>query len=157
MQKIVPCLWFDNNAEEAMNFYTSVFKNSKIINRSYYLEGSPGPAGSLMVASFIIEDQEYMVLNGGPYYKMTPGISFYVKCENQEEVDYYWNKLLDGGTPMQCGWITDQFGVSWQIVPTILGEMLNDTDKEKAKRVMDAMLKMIKIEIPLLQKAYNKE
>ncbi len=157
MQKITPCLWFDFNAEDALNFYTSIFHDAKVINRSYYPEGAPGPAGSLLTAILLLEGQEFMVLNGGPHYKFTPAISFYIKCDDQNEIDYYWYKLLENGRADQCGWLTDQFGISWQIVPPLLGEMLTDADSAKSKRVMEAMLKMVKIDIAALKNAYDHE
>ena len=154
MQKITPFLWFDNNAEEAMNFYTSVFKNSKIGKVTRYPEGSPGPAGSVMTGSIQLEGQEFLLLNGGPLFKFTEAISFVVNCETQDEVDQYWNKLTaDGGQEVQCGWLKDKFGLSWQIVPTILPKLLADEDKNKSKKVMEAMLKMKKIDITALQRA----
>jgi len=155
MQKITPFLWFDNNAEEAMKFYTSVFRNSKIGKVSLYPEGSPGPAGTVMVGTFQIEGLEFIALNGGPTFKFTEAISFVVNCETQDEVDEYWEKLTaGGGQEVQCGWLKDKFGLSWQIVPTILNKLLEDKDKEKAKRVMQAMLKMKKIDIEGLKRAY---
>jgi predicted 3-demethylubiquinone-9 3-methyltransferase (glyoxalase superfamily) len=157
MQKITPFLWFDNNAEEAMNFYTSVFKNSKIGKVTRYPEGSPGPAGSVMTGSIQLEGQEFLLLNGGPLFKFTEAISFVVNCESQDEVDQYWNKLTaDGGQEVQCGWLKDKFGLSWQIVPTILPKLLADEDKNKSKKVMEAMLKMKKIDIAALQRAAGK-
>jgi predicted 3-demethylubiquinone-9 3-methyltransferase (glyoxalase superfamily) len=156
MQKITPFLWFDNNAEEAINHYRSIFKNSKIVNISRYGEGGPGPKDSLMTATFQLEGQEFIALNGGPMFKFTEAVSFLVKCSGQEEVDHYWNKLLEGGgTPQPCGWLKDKFGLSWQIVPTILGELLQDKDREKAGRAMQAMLKMQKIDVAALEKAFN--
>jgi predicted 3-demethylubiquinone-9 3-methyltransferase (glyoxalase superfamily) len=155
MQKITPFLWFDNNAEEAMKFYTSVFKNSEIGKVTLYPEGSPGPAGTVMVGTFQIEGLEFIALNGGPMFKFTEAISFVVNCETQDEVDEYWKKLTaGGGQEVQCGWLKDKFGLSWQIVPTILNKLLEDKDKEKAKRVMQAMLKMKKIDIEVLNRAY---
>jgi predicted 3-demethylubiquinone-9 3-methyltransferase (glyoxalase superfamily) len=157
MQKITPFLWFDNNAEEAMNFYTSVFKNSKIGKVTRYPEGSPGPAGTVMTGSIQLEGQEFLLLNGGPLFKFTEAISFVVNCETQDEVDHYWNKLTaDGGQEVQCGWLKDKFGLSWQIVPTILPKLLADEDKNKSKKVMEAMLKMKKIDIAALQRAAGK-
>jgi predicted 3-demethylubiquinone-9 3-methyltransferase (glyoxalase superfamily) len=154
MQKITPFLWFDNNAEEAMKFYTSVFKNSKIGKVSLYPEGSPGPAGTVMVGTFEIEGQEFMAMNGGPMFKFNEAISFTVNCETQEEVDDYWRKLTaGGGQEVQCGWLKDKFGLSWQIVPTILQKLLAGKDRDQAKRVMNAMLKMTKIEIEGLKRA----
>jgi predicted 3-demethylubiquinone-9 3-methyltransferase (glyoxalase superfamily) len=154
-QKITPFLWFNDNAEEAMDFYVSVFKNSKVVNVSRYPEGSPGPAGKVMVASFQIEGQDFMVLNGGPHYTITPGISFMVDCKDQEEVDYFWDNLVEGGEAMQCGWLTDKFGVTWQIIPSILGDLMSDPDPEKSGRVMQALMQMVKIDIKGLQDAYE--
>jgi predicted 3-demethylubiquinone-9 3-methyltransferase (glyoxalase superfamily) len=155
MQKITPFLWFDDQAEEAMHFYTSIFKNSKIGHISRYMEGSPGSVEKVMTATFEIEGQEFMALNGGPLFQFTEAISFLVHCETQEEVDELWEKLTAGGKESQCGWLKDKYGVSWQIVPTALMKMLGDKDAEKAKRVMQAMLKMKKIEIAVLQRAYD--
>jgi len=155
MQKITPYLWFENQAEEAVNYYTSIFKNSKITNVSRYPEGGPGPAGSLMTATFELDGQEFIALNGGPQYKFTEAISFLVNCKSQKEVDELWSKLTEGGEEGPCGWLKDKFGVSWQIIPTALGEMLSDPNPSKAQRVMEAMFKMKKIEIPLLQQAYE--
>jgi predicted 3-demethylubiquinone-9 3-methyltransferase (glyoxalase superfamily) len=157
MQKITPCLWFDGNAEEAMNFYLSVFKNSKALNISRYGDVGPGAKGSVLVAMIQLEGQEFMLLNGGPQYKFTPAISMKVDCENQEEVDYYWNKLTEGGAESRCAWLVDKYGVSWQIVPTILGKLMSDPDPVKANRVMMAMLQMNKIDIAKLQAAYDGE
>jgi predicted 3-demethylubiquinone-9 3-methyltransferase (glyoxalase superfamily) len=155
MQKITPFLWFDGNAEEAMNLYVSTFKNSKIVNVSRYGEAGPGPKGSVMVGTFEIEGQQFLALNGGPQYKFTPAVSFVVNCETQQEVDDYWEKLADGGQVQQCGWLQDKFGLSWQIVPTILGKLLQDKDPAKSQRVMKAMLGMVKIDIAGLQEAYE--
>jgi|SRR5882724_8816776 len=158
MQRITPFLWFDQNAEEAMKFYTSVFRNSMIGKVSLYPEGSPGPAGTVMVGTFQIEGQEFIALNGGPMFKFTEAISFVVNCETQDEVDEYWNKLTaGGGQEVQCGWLKDKFGLSWQIVPTILAKLMDDKDREKAKRVMQAMLKMKKIDIEGLKRAHAQE
>ncbi len=157
MQKITTCLWFDNNAEEAVNFYASVFKSARILNQSYYGEEGPGPKGSLLTATLLLEGQEYMVLNGGPYEAFTHAISFIINCETQEEVDWYWDMLSAGGQIEQCGWLKDKFGLSWQIVPTILGRLLQDNDAVKAGRVMQAMLQMVKIDIEGLKKAYEQE
>jgi predicted 3-demethylubiquinone-9 3-methyltransferase (glyoxalase superfamily) len=155
MQKITPFLWFDDQAEEAVEFYTSIFKNSKLGSVSRYGEESPGVPGKLMTASFELEGQEFMALNGGPIFKFTEAISFFVKCEDQPEIDYYWDKLSDGGEIQQCGWLKDKFGISWQIVPTILGDLLNDPNAEKARNVNKAMLQMVKLDIAGLQKAYQ--
>ena len=155
MQKITPFLWFDDRAEEAMEFYTSVFKNSKIGTVSRFSDEVPGPKGKVMTGTFQIEGQEFMVLNGGPEFKFTEAISFFVHCENQEEVDYLWEKLSTGGEKGQCGWLKDKFGVSWQIVPNILGELMSDPDAEKARRVTKAMLQMTRLDIKLLKQAYE--
>ena len=153
MPKITPFLWFDANAEEAAQFYTSIFKNSRITATARYPEGSPGPAGSVMTVGFELDGQEFTALNAGPIFKFNEAISFVVHCETQAEVDEYWNKLLEGGVESQCGWLKDKFGVSWQIVPDILIEMLQDRDADKAKRVMQAMLGMKKIDIEGLRRA----
>jgi len=148
MQKITPFLWFDDNAEEAVNFYTSVFKNSSINHISRYGEAGPGPKGSVMVADFTLNGQQFFALNGGPVYKFTEAISFTVNCENQQEVDYYWEKLTaNGGSPIQCGWLKDRFGLSWQITPAVMGKLMSDSDPEKAKRVAEAMVKMVKLDV----------
>ncbi len=156
MQKITPFLWFDNNAEEAMQLYVSIFKNSKIGTVSRYGDAGPGPKGSVMLATFELEGQQFMALNGGPHYKLSPAISLYVDCKTQEEVDELWAKLTaDGGKEDHCGWLKDKFGLSWQIIPTVLGEMLSDKDPEKSQRVMKAMLQMGKIDIEVLKQAYE--
>jgi predicted 3-demethylubiquinone-9 3-methyltransferase (glyoxalase superfamily) len=155
MQKITPFLWFDDKAEEAMNFYVSIFKNSKRGRISRYGEAGPGPKGTVMVATFQLDGQEFMALNGGPNFKFTEAISLLVNCETQEEVDTMWERLSEGGQKGQCGWLKDQYGLSWQIVPTALGEMMSDPDPEKSKRVMNAMLKMTKIDIKGLKQAYE--
>ena len=152
-QKITPFLWYTNQAEEAVNFYTSVFKNSKINTLTRYSDAGPGPKGSVMTASFEIEGQEFVALNGGPLYKFTPAVSFVINCETQEEVDHFWEKLSAGGKMDRCGWLTDKFGLSWQVVPKALIELLRDPDPAKSKRVMEAMLQMTKIDIPTLKKA----
>jgi predicted 3-demethylubiquinone-9 3-methyltransferase (glyoxalase superfamily) len=155
MQKITPFLWFNNNAEEAMNYYTSVFKNSKKVDISRNGEGGPGPKGSVMSVTFELEGQMFYALNGGPTYSFTPAISMFVDCKNQEEVDYYWEKLSEGGRKDRCGWLVDRFGLSWQIVPTVLTEMLRDPDPVKASRVMKVMLRMDKLIIKDLKAAYG--
>jgi predicted 3-demethylubiquinone-9 3-methyltransferase (glyoxalase superfamily) len=155
MQKITPFLWFDNNAEEAVNFYISVFINSKVLSTTRYGEAGPGPAGTVLTAAFQLQGQEFIALNGGPHFKFTEAVSFSVNCETQEEVDEYWEKLSEGGEKGRCGWLKDKFGLSWQVNPAVLGEMLQDKDPEKAKRVMEAMLQMDKIDIPTLKKAYE--
>jgi len=154
MQKITTYLWFDDDAEEAMKFYTSLFKNSKILSTSRYPEGSPGKPGTLMTGSFQLDGQEFMALNGGPQFPFTEAISLFVNCETQQEVDDLWAKLTaDGGEESQCGWLKDKFGVSWQIIPKQLGEMIGDKDPAKSKRAVDAMLKMKKIDIKALERA----
>jgi predicted 3-demethylubiquinone-9 3-methyltransferase (glyoxalase superfamily) len=157
MQKITPYLWFDNQAEEAMNFYVSIFKNSKVLSVSRYGEAGPGKKGTVMTATFQLEGQEFHALNGGPEFKFTEAISFLVNCQTQQEVDELWAKLSEGGEEGQCGWLKDKFGLSWQIIPTILGELLGDKDAEKAGRVMQAMLKMQKIDINALKQAYDQK
>jgi predicted 3-demethylubiquinone-9 3-methyltransferase (glyoxalase superfamily) len=157
MEKITPFLWFDNQAEEAANFYTSIFKNSKIVKVARYGEAGPGPAGSAMTVVFQIEGQEFIALNGGPHFKFTEAVSFSVDCKSQQEVDEFWEKLSAGGEEGQCGWLKDKYGLSWQVNPTVLGEMLSDPDPQKAKRVMEAMLKMKKIDIAALQQAYDQK
>ena len=147
MQRITPFLWFDNQAEEAMNFYTSVFKNSRVIGVNRYGEAGPGPKGQVMTATFELNGQEFMALNGGPEFKFTEAISFFVNCETQAEVDELWEKLSAGGEKGQCGWLTDKFGISWQIIPTVLGELLGSKDAERSQRVMAAMLQMNKLDI----------
>jgi predicted 3-demethylubiquinone-9 3-methyltransferase (glyoxalase superfamily) len=154
MQKISPFLWFDSQAEEAAKFYTSIFRNSKLGKMTRYGEGGPGPAGSVLTASFELEGMEFTALNGGPMYKFTEAVSFVVNCETQEEVDHYWEKLTaDGGKEVQCGWLKDKFGLSWQIVPTALPRLLSDPDPAKANRVVQAMLQMVKLDIAKLEQA----
>ena len=155
MQKIVPFLWFDGKAEEAMNFYTSVFKNAKVGGVMRYGEAGPGPKGSVLSATFQLEGVEFTALNGGPAFQFTPAISFFVHCATQTEIDDLWEKLSAGGQIQQCGWLQDKYGVSWQIVPSVLGDMLQDKDPQKANRVMQAMLKMKKLDIALLKQAYD--
>lgn len=153
-RKITPYLWFNNNAEEAMNFYVSIFKNSRITSITRLPEGAPGQAGTLMTGTFELDGQEFMALNGGPQFQFTEAISFFVNCETQEEVDRLWEQLSEGGEIQMCGWLKDKFGLSWQIIPSVLGELFNDKDPEKAKRVMEAMLQMKKIDIARLKAAY---
>jgi predicted 3-demethylubiquinone-9 3-methyltransferase (glyoxalase superfamily) len=155
MPRISPFLWFDNQAEEAMNFYTSVFENSKVGRVMRYGDAGPGPSGSVMTASFEIEGQAFVALNGGPMFRFTEAVSFVVNCETQAEVDHYWDKLVEGGTPQQCGWLKDRFGLSWQVVPAALVDMMGDKDAAKSKRVVEAMMKMVKIDIPTLRRAYD--
>lgn len=155
MLKITPFLTFNNQAEEAVNFYVSVFKNSQILSESRYGEGGPGPKGSLMTATFVLEGQEFTALNGGPHFTFAQGFSILVSCETQEEVDELWEKLSADGEKGPCGWLTDRFGVSWQIIPTALGQLMQDEDPRKAQAVMGAMLQMSKIDIAALKRAYD--
>ena len=157
MQKITPFLWFEKDAEAAVNFYVSVFDDAKITNTARYTEGSPGPVGKVMTIGFTVQGEEFVALNGGPQpeFKFSPAISFVVNCENQQEVDRLWDQLSEGGEKQQCGWLVDRYGVTWQVVPRVLDEMLRDPDPERAKRVMQAMLQMDKIEIKPLEDAYN--
>ncbi len=159
MRKVTPFLWFDNNAEEAAKFYTATFKNSKIKDIAKYdkggAEASGRPLGSVMTVSFEIEGQEFVGLNGGPVFKFSPAVSFMVTCETQEEIDRLWEKLAKGGQEQQCGWITDKFGVTWQICPSGLDKMLQDKDKKKAERAWKAMVQMVKLDIKKLRKAYE--
>jgi predicted 3-demethylubiquinone-9 3-methyltransferase (glyoxalase superfamily) len=151
MQKITPFLWFDGKAEEAANFYVSVFKNSKVVSVS------PGPNGTAMSATFQLDGQDFFALNGGPQFTFTPAVSFFVNCETQQEVDDLWEKLSAGGKEERCGWLKDKYGLSWQIIPSVLGKLLRDKDREKANRVMQAMLQMNKIDIKRLEQAYAGE
>lgn len=155
MNKFITSLWFNTEAEDAMNFYTSIFKDSKILNVSRYTKEGRGQEDSVLTVNFEINGQEFMGINGGPQYKFTPAISFVINCENQEEVDYYWEKLSTEGEEGQCGWLIDKFGLSWQVVPTILGKLMSDPDKEKAGRVTSAMLTMNKLDIAKLKEVYN--
>jgi len=148
-------LWFDNQAEEAMNFYVSIFKNSKVLDVTRYGEAGPGPKGTVMTAKFRLDGQEFVALNGGPQFKFTEAISFVVNCETQKEVDEFWEKLSEGGEKSRCGWLEDKFGLSWQVVPTVLVEMYQDKDPEKSQRVMKAMLQMEKLNIKKLKEAYD--
>ncbi len=154
MQKIVTCLGFDNRAEEAVNFYTSVVKNSKIVSTSRYGEGGRMPKGTLLAASFVLDGQEFMALNGGPPFKFSIGTSVVIKCDTQQEIDDLWERLSDGGEKVQCGWLTDKFGMSWQIVPTLLGQLMNDPNPAKSQAVLSAMLQMKKLEIDTLKEAH---
>jgi len=155
MQKITPFLWFDGKAEEAVNFYVSIFKNSKVGSITRYGDAGPGPKGTVMIATFQLEGQDFIALNGGPQYTFTPAISLFVDCKTQEEVDDLWNKLSEGGKTDRCGWLRDKYGLSWQIVPSTLRELIGDKDPEKSKRVMKAMLQMTKIDIQGLKQAYD--
>jgi predicted 3-demethylubiquinone-9 3-methyltransferase (glyoxalase superfamily) len=152
--KLFPCLWFDGNAEEAMRFYASVFPSVKFLDEMRYTEAGPGPAGSLLAVTVEIEGQRFVALNGGPQFKFTPAVSFLVNCDSQEEIDRLWGRLCEGGTPIQCGWVTDRYGLSWQIVPRALSRMLMDRDAGRAARVARAMFKMIKLDIATLTRAY---
>lgn len=155
MQKITTFLWFDDKAEEAANLYVSLFKNSKITGVSRYPEGSPGAKGTVMTVNFSLDGQEFIALNGGPHYKLTPAISLFVNCETQEEVDDLWDKLSAGGRKDRCGWLQDKYGLSWQIIPTALMRLMSDPDPKKSARVMQAMLQMDKIDIRKLQEAHD--
>jgi predicted 3-demethylubiquinone-9 3-methyltransferase (glyoxalase superfamily) len=155
MQKIKPCLWFDGQAEEAATFYTSIFKHSKITNVSRYGEGGRFPKGTALTVTFQLEGQDFMALNGGPEYKPSPAISLFVNCETQAEVDELWEQLSAGGKPGRCGWLEDKFGVSWQIVPAALGELMQGKDPERSQRVMKALLQMNKLDVEELRRAYE--
>jgi predicted 3-demethylubiquinone-9 3-methyltransferase (glyoxalase superfamily) len=155
MQKIVPFLWFDDQAEEAMNHYISIFPDSKVVSVTRYGDAGPGPKGTVMTVTFQLAGQEFIALNGGPQFKFTEAISLSVNCQTQEEVDELWEKLSEGGEQGPCGWLKDKYGLSWQINPTALGEMLQDPDAEKSNRVMQAMLQMSKIDIAGLRRAYE--
>jgi predicted 3-demethylubiquinone-9 3-methyltransferase (glyoxalase superfamily) len=155
MTTISPFLWFDTQAEQAANLYVSIFKNSKIVKTARYGDAGPGPKGSVMTVEFELDGQRFIALNGGPHFKFNEAVSFSIECETQAEVDEYWNKLSAGGAEGQCGWLKDRFGLSWQVNPTILGEMLADPDPAKSRRAMEAMLEMKKIDIAALKKAYD--
>jgi predicted 3-demethylubiquinone-9 3-methyltransferase (glyoxalase superfamily) len=155
MQKITPFLWFDDQAEDAMNHYVSIFKNSKVRGVTRYGDAGPGPKGSVMTASFELEGHQFTALNGGPRFSFTEAISFVVSCKTQEEVDELWERLSEGGEIQRCGWLKDKFGLSWQIVPVVLIELLSDPDPERSRRVMEAMMQMTKIEIAKLRQAYQ--
>jgi predicted 3-demethylubiquinone-9 3-methyltransferase (glyoxalase superfamily) len=157
MQKITPFLWYETEAEEAANFYVSVFKNSKVKSVSRYGEAGPGPKGSAMTVAFELNGQDFIALNGGPQFKFTPAISFVVSCETQEEIDHYWEKLSAGGRTDQCGWLADKFGLSWQVVPTILGKLMSSGDALQGQRVMKALLQMKKLDIAKLQQAADSQ
>jgi predicted 3-demethylubiquinone-9 3-methyltransferase (glyoxalase superfamily) len=153
MQKITPFLWFDDNAEEAAKFYTSVFKNSKMGDIIHYGEAGPGQAGTVMIVTFELEGQKFTAVNGGPRFKFTEAISMVVNCETQEEIDYFWEKLSDGGEKSRCGWLTDKFGLSWQVVPTVVAELMSDKDPARSQRVMNAVLQMDKLDIAAMKQA----
>ena len=153
MPKITPFLWFNDQAEEAMSFYVSIFKNSKAGSVTRYGDAGPGPKGSVMTANFQLEGLDFTALNGGPQFPFTEAVSFVVHCETQREIDHYWDKLTAGGKPVQCGWLKDKFGLSWQVVPAVLPRLLKDTDPKKSQRVMQALMQMTKIDIARLQEA----
>lgn len=153
MQKITPCLWFDGQAEEAANFYVGIFKRSRIKKVTHYAEGSPGPTGSVMTVVFELDGQEFMALNGGPEFQFNEAVSFIANCEHQAEVDELWERLSEGGEKVQCGWLKDKYGVSWQVVPTALGDLFSDLDPAREQRVMQALLQMKKIDIEVLKQA----
>jgi predicted 3-demethylubiquinone-9 3-methyltransferase (glyoxalase superfamily) len=155
--KITPFLWFNNEAEDAVNFYIAIFKNSKVLSMSRYGAAGPGPKGQVMSATFQLEGQVFYALNGGPLYSFTPAISFFVHCETQQEVDDLWEKLSEGGEKSRCGWLKDKYGLSWQIIPDILGQLLQNKDQAKAGRAMKAMMQMTKIDIKTLQQAFDGE
>ena len=155
IQKITPFLWFDHQAEEAAAFYTSIFKNSKVLTVTRYGESGPGPKGSAMTVAFELEGQMFTALNGGPNFKFTEAISFVVNCESQDEVDEFWEKLSEGGQEVQCGWLKDKYGLAWQIVPTAFLQMIQDTDQERKDRVMKAMMQMKKLDLTALEAAYQ--
>ncbi len=155
MQKITPFLWFNGDAEAAMNFYVCIFKNSKVGRVTRNGAQGPGPAGKVLSASFQLEGQEFMALNGGPQFSFSPAISFFVNCETQAEVDELWDKLSEGGEKLPCGWLKDRFGVSWQVIPTVLGDLMSDPDPVKGARVVQAMMQMTKIDIAALKQAYR--
>ena len=155
MQTITPFLWFDNQAEEAANFYVSIFKNSKVVNVVRYGDAGPGPKGTVMIATFQLYGQGFTALNGGPQFTFSPAVSFVVDCKTQQEVDKLWERLSEGGEKLQCGWLRDKYGLSWQIVPSILPELMQSKDEKKSQNVMKAMLQMTKMDIKRLQQAYD--
>ena len=155
MQQITPFLWFDGRAEEARDFYVSIFKNSKVLKTSRYGDLGPGPKGTVMTTSFELNGQEFVALNGGPEFKFTPALSLVVNCDTQAEIDYYWEKLLAGGTESHCGWLFDKFGVSWQVVPRALSDMLSDKDERRANRVIRALMEMIRLDLEVLKRVFD--
>jgi predicted 3-demethylubiquinone-9 3-methyltransferase (glyoxalase superfamily) len=157
MKNLSTCLWFDTNAEEAAEYYCSIFKNSRIIQKNYYGEGAPLPAGTVLTVHFDIDGHEFVALNGGPMFKFSEAVSFVINCETQDDIDYYWDKLGDGGQFQNCGWLKDKFGLSWQVCPTNLNELFEPGDKDRLQRVMNAMMQMIKLDVNILWKAYRGE
>lgn len=157
MQKIIPNLWFDGDIAEVMQFYTSIFKNSKVGDVSYYTDAGPLPAGTMLTANFELEGVAFTAINGGPYTHFTPAISFLIDCDDQAEVNYYWDKLLVGGEAEQCGWLKDKYGINWQVVPKQLGQLMSDPDTQKVQRVTQAMLRMVKLDVAELEKAFRGE
>jgi predicted 3-demethylubiquinone-9 3-methyltransferase (glyoxalase superfamily) len=155
-KKITPFLWFDGQAEDAANFYVSIFENAKILSVSRYGEEAPGTTGTVMTVSFELDGQKFVALNGGPEYKFTPAISFSIDCKTQQEVDHFWNRLSEGGETSQCGWLDDKYGITWQVVPSVLPELLGSDDDAKAEAAMKAMLQMTKLDIKTLQEAYDR-
>lgn len=155
MKKLTTCLWFDNQAEDALTFYRSVFPRAKVGRILRYSKAGPGHEGSVLTATLEIDNMEFTLLNGGPHFRFNEAVSFVINCESQQAVDYYWDRLLEGGEPQQCGWLKDKFGVSWQVVPVALIEMLDDPDPDKSRRVTEAMLRMVKLDLGVLQQAYS--
>jgi predicted 3-demethylubiquinone-9 3-methyltransferase (glyoxalase superfamily) len=155
MQKVTPFLWFDGKAAEAVEFYRYVFKDLNILETRYYSDAGPMPKGTVLTVTFELFGQQFVALNGGPHYQFTPAVSFFVNCETQEEIDEYWDRLAVDGAPQRCGWISDKFGMTWQIVPNVLGEILKDSDGQRVARVMRAMFQMVKLDIAALRRAYD--
>ena len=152
---LLPFLWFDDRAEEAVGFYSSIFEDSKVLTVTRYGEGGPGPAGSVMTMTFELQGREFVALNGGPHFQFNEAVSFFVNCENQEEIDYYWQRLGEGGQYLQCGWLKDKFGVTWQVVPTVLPQLIGDADAAKSRRTVAAMMGMIKLDFAELRRAHG--
>ena len=155
MSSITPCLWFDHNAEEAVTFWLDIFDDAEVTDVMRYGDAGPGPKGSVLSMNFQLMGQPFMALNGGPMFQFSPATSFFIACDTQQQLDHYWARLSEGGRPQQCGWLQDKFGVSWQVVPTLLGTLLQDSDKHRANRVMQAMLQMVKLDSAALQRAYD--
>jgi predicted 3-demethylubiquinone-9 3-methyltransferase (glyoxalase superfamily) len=155
MQRITPFLWFDHNAEEAVNFYTSIFKDAEITHSQRYGENMPMPAGTILTISFTLNGLNFVALNGGPFATPSPAVSFYIQCETQEDIDHYWDNLVEGGKAMQCGWLTDRYGVTWQISPTKMQQLMDSPDRKKAAAATQAMMKMVKLDLAELQRAYD--